>query len=307
MLRRTLLYYGIGFFNQIRTFAESFSPLSLPLVQWLKGLVAPSTVDDITPNELGAVMVESPCYTFDGVDTWANFGTSFVPPASGWSASCWSDMTASGIGSIIDKLGTASSGLQEGDGGFIFGLRSGGQLYFSFWQKQLGVTTTSLIVTSEIPTGDLYFAEFGYNGTNGWIRINGGATFSGADVPIVTFSNTRELAYGARVNTGNPGFFPSGRLFGVEFTDDATGDVIWDTPCSENSDLTSYNTIAGENGAITVGAGGQDAFYGQTQDVFHDAAIRGCSKMAVFDGTTSSSTGLGSATAGDVTDRKSVV
>jgi|TARA_Y100000310_G_scaffold340955_1_gene438496 hypothetical protein len=273
-----------------RTFTSGspFAPTDLgdELIQWLESLTEPSAVTDASTNLVDAVLVNSVCATFDGTADIIELGDV-------WSTQEPHVKCKINIGALsaIDRRILERKGLVASNQEYGLRMMADETVLFEIWDGSTNTTSVRTAAALDILTW--YDVEGWYNRvagsihiryrvseTESWTTANNGSAgssvvFSGADATAIG-----GVAWGA-------GYKWNGQIADVQIWDYATTTQLNGYPLNEASGTSVYDTVGTEDGVVTVGAGGEATFWGSRQDVFHDAAIRGASKVFVLDDNTS--------------------
>lgn len=253
----------------------SFIPTDLgsDLLQWLAPpLVAPTEVTDSSTNAVDALLVGSICATFDGVADAIRCGD--VNATQNPKLRCFVFFTNVSNNDWTISRRTSST--------------SEYQLYNQTDLKmRFSITGSAPVISSEtLSLNTWYEVEAWYDRAGAQLAVRVRLANSPAwitttlgSIPDTLLTGASDFTIGGDDATG---LLTEGSICGVEISDFLTGLPIENYPLVEGSGATAHGTLGNNNGAITTGAGGTSTFWGQTQDVFHDMAIRGGTVVIEF-------------------------
>jgi len=146
---------------------------------------------------------------------------------------------------------------------------------------------TQVPAADTIKTNEFNLIRIYQNGTGIGVLINGvdmPVTIAGRNDASAWWDHATiadKMAIGAS-NPNSLNHYYKGEMAGLRFCD-TNDNCLINFPISENWGTTIHETIAGKNGTLTTGVGGQATFWGGTQDEVHWNLTRG--HAAWTDGT----------------------
>lgn len=243
---------------------------------WLTGQMDGNEMVDFSPDRTDAV-IESPCLMFDGVGDYVDSGVQigltaptnkvtfrvkFIAPAPS------NEKGLVGQGSTSGSIGLCFSGA----GTVRAGCRSS--------------AINSVDSTSIFTEGDIVDAVFEWNGSDTvslWVNDDDVVTETLAVTGALDNTNI-ELGSKNGVVAGTARFF-DGKILSASFSNYADSSQNFSYSLQESSGSTVYDVSGnGNHGTIVAGGSSLATMWGQKQNVFHDFAIRGGSKVLGFDG-----------------------
>ncbi len=267
--------FNFGWGGALFAGLSSFSPSDLAgdLLQWLSGLVSPSGVDDISTNDVDAILVDSVGAAFDGAADVVAFGDVWQTQNPLITLKVVADTTDRSF--LVSRRSAGTAAQVE----WQMVIDSGGLLKFS---TSDGTTLFNCATVSALTVGSVYEVQGWYDRgaetTNLRFRLAGTTPWT---TPTPVASGTITFSGALQAHIGDAPFLATqehdGMIFDVEISEyDATTPTPLHSYAMDNAGgIDIEDTVGSADGLVTVGAGGTATFWGRRQNASHRFAHNG--------------------------------